>query len=89
MCGCGCQVARTSAGLVNREHRLRGRGSGAPEEAEPFMEQECAPQGDAEAEEVLCVTVDGQGVNTDRLVTLRMVYETTHTEVCFACLPTR
>ncbi|BDA45489.1 hypothetical protein COCOBI_07-2760 [Coccomyxa sp. Obi] len=75
------KVARTSAGLVNREHRLRGRGGDASDEAEPFMEEDCAPQGDTEAEEVLCVTVDGQGVNTDRLLTLRMVYETTRTEV--------
>ncbi len=82
-------MARTSAGLVNREHRLRGRGSGPSDEAEPFAEQDGVLQGDAEAEEVLCVTVDGQGANTDRLLTLRMIYETTRTEVCFACLPTR
>ena len=81
-CGWDDQVARTSSGLFNREHRLNGRSSGAHGEGDQVMEQDCAPEGDAEAEEVLCVTVDGQGLNTDKLLTLRMVYDTTGTEVC-------
>lgn len=84
-----CQVARTSAGLINKEHRLRGRSSDASGGA---MDEdgESAEEGEEEelGEDVLCVTVDGKGANTSRFVTLRMIYEATETEVstCAAVL---
>ncbi len=79
------QVARTSAGLVNKEHRLCSRGAdGAGTSMEVDGGELAAKEAeeDAElAEDVLCVTVDGKGANTSRFITLHMIYEATETEV--------
>ncbi|EIE20238.1 hypothetical protein COCSUDRAFT_67552 [Coccomyxa subellipsoidea C-169] len=85
------KVARTSAGLVNKEHRLCSRGADGAgtsmEEDGGELAAEEAQEGAELAEDVLCVTVDGKGANTSRFITLHMIYEATETEVALRTHP--